>query len=590
MPPRVPKTSKPAATTKRRINKSNTSKPAATQRRFNRKNNGCWTCRRRKVKCDLRKPHCSRCEIASIPCEGFDVKLNWGEPLTVGNFIKVEADQDTNSVFQGKGISVRRSEIDRCEWGDKAYVWYHDMDLDLELLDLQMVNRGSGNMLRRGPFAKWRGVECEQEEKAEEKAEEEEKVKAQIRTNTDQVETASVKIIENPGRLHYILQSIPLINHFFFHQNKILPFQLITNHQKESLISRFFLSQGSDHISFNILLILTLVSQFSQGHNVPNAEKAYDSLLQYHNTIPQQLSSQDEEMFLSLLVVLAKYGPITLPETAYTHSSDSASYTAYTHLQLLYYISHPSKYTLQDSTHLPQSEKYLELYTDYLDPQYNLLTNIQPIITGTVYDEGRGQLNQNNNGPYENIEIKLSGKTGQGELGEAEYRPQFCIRFANSSTSVAEEDQEIKQDIYQYIKLSYHNTTQGEETIFHSLPGYLLSLFTELTHLILQSQYFQCKKYENLGYPRNYPRVCKDYLQTLIDCDPTLHRASKKAAENKDQLWWYKFWTFLKFWYYRCVERYPLIMLGWYLDEIKGLEEQFGFVRDIMKGVGCVFN
>ncbi|RDW63186.1 Zn(II)2Cys6 transcription factor [Aspergillus mulundensis] len=35
---------------------------------------GCWTCRRRKVKCDNRRPQCKRCGTS---CEGYDVELYW---------------------------------------------------------------------------------------------------------------------------------------------------------------------------------------------------------------------------------------------------------------------------------------------------------------------------------------------------------------------------------------------------------------------------------------------------------------------------------------------------------------------------------
>ena len=42
---------------------------------------GCWTCRRRKVKCDLRHPHCQRCEKSNLPCGGYDIKLRWSKPM-----------------------------------------------------------------------------------------------------------------------------------------------------------------------------------------------------------------------------------------------------------------------------------------------------------------------------------------------------------------------------------------------------------------------------------------------------------------------------------------------------------------------------
>lgn len=38
---------------------------------------GCWTCRRRRVKCDQEKPICQRCRQLRVECEGYGVRLHW---------------------------------------------------------------------------------------------------------------------------------------------------------------------------------------------------------------------------------------------------------------------------------------------------------------------------------------------------------------------------------------------------------------------------------------------------------------------------------------------------------------------------------
>ena len=38
---------------------------------------GCWTCKRRKVKCDERPQRCTNCERMGIACDGYGVKLQW---------------------------------------------------------------------------------------------------------------------------------------------------------------------------------------------------------------------------------------------------------------------------------------------------------------------------------------------------------------------------------------------------------------------------------------------------------------------------------------------------------------------------------
>lgn len=41
---------------------------------------GCFTCRQRKVRCDLRKPFCNNCIKKSLICAGYDIKLKWLNP------------------------------------------------------------------------------------------------------------------------------------------------------------------------------------------------------------------------------------------------------------------------------------------------------------------------------------------------------------------------------------------------------------------------------------------------------------------------------------------------------------------------------
>jgi hypothetical protein len=42
---------------------------------------GCLTCRRRRVKCDEKKPTCERCQVANVYCEGYDSQRRL-EPTT----------------------------------------------------------------------------------------------------------------------------------------------------------------------------------------------------------------------------------------------------------------------------------------------------------------------------------------------------------------------------------------------------------------------------------------------------------------------------------------------------------------------------
>lgn len=43
----------------------------------NLRDESCWTCRKRRVKCDERPVACKCCENAGLACGGYDVELIW---------------------------------------------------------------------------------------------------------------------------------------------------------------------------------------------------------------------------------------------------------------------------------------------------------------------------------------------------------------------------------------------------------------------------------------------------------------------------------------------------------------------------------
>ncbi|KAH9234439.1 hypothetical protein K456DRAFT_1761723 [Colletotrichum gloeosporioides 23] len=50
-----------------------------------RSRRGCWTCKRRRKKCDEVKPSCSRCVHANLQCEGYDTRLTWVSSNTIAS-------------------------------------------------------------------------------------------------------------------------------------------------------------------------------------------------------------------------------------------------------------------------------------------------------------------------------------------------------------------------------------------------------------------------------------------------------------------------------------------------------------------------
>lgn len=39
---------------------------------------GCWTCKRRRRRCDNGRPACQNCRERGVDCEGYEVRLKWG--------------------------------------------------------------------------------------------------------------------------------------------------------------------------------------------------------------------------------------------------------------------------------------------------------------------------------------------------------------------------------------------------------------------------------------------------------------------------------------------------------------------------------
>ncbi|AMD21515.1 HER237Wp [Eremothecium sinecaudum] len=93
---------------------------------------GCWTCRLRKVKCDLGKPTCKRCEKSRLDCGGYDIKLRWSNPIQFdkfGNQVAADTDKEGSEPQQ----QFQRRNITFVRYKDE-YEYYEDMDDELSAL------------------------------------------------------------------------------------------------------------------------------------------------------------------------------------------------------------------------------------------------------------------------------------------------------------------------------------------------------------------------------------------------------------------------------------------------------------------------
>ncbi|CAH2351727.1 arginine metabolism regulation protein II [[Candida] railenensis] len=138
---------------------------------------GCYTCRARKIRCDLGKPECQKCIKSQIPCGGYDIYLRWSSPIQfnpkTGNALAPSGvfqrtqDNDDDSINEegGDGASAYVSHFSRrsvgfVDWENhKPYRYYQDMDTDLAILHNSqsdpLISKNKTKML--GPFGVFQG-------------------------------------------------------------------------------------------------------------------------------------------------------------------------------------------------------------------------------------------------------------------------------------------------------------------------------------------------------------------------------------------------------------------------------------------------
>lgn len=107
---------------------------------------GCWTCRGRKIKCDLKRPHCDKCKKAKIQCEGYAIKLRWEGSRNLRDGSSVEEDG-----------ALQRRQVDFVVYPPHMkYETYEDLD-DL-LAELNSPAFQSQETISKGPFSVFEGT------------------------------------------------------------------------------------------------------------------------------------------------------------------------------------------------------------------------------------------------------------------------------------------------------------------------------------------------------------------------------------------------------------------------------------------------
>jgi arginine metabolism regulation protein II len=151
---------------------SDSGKNSPTPKKRSKTFSGCFTCRSRKIRCDMRRPKCQNCVKAGLTCSGYDINLKWSIPIEFqtkkGNAISslVKFHNHSKEV-EGESVAVEffhRRNVEFVVWNEnlncKPYDTYDEMDKDLGILhnsgNDQFVNiEGKTKLL--GPFGVFKG-------------------------------------------------------------------------------------------------------------------------------------------------------------------------------------------------------------------------------------------------------------------------------------------------------------------------------------------------------------------------------------------------------------------------------------------------
>ncbi|CAI4524656.1 CPA_1a_G0028120.mRNA.1.CDS.1 [Saccharomyces cerevisiae] len=135
------------------LNKHSINKNQSRSKHQTKNFSGCWTCRSRKVKCDLGHPSCNECKRLGLQCAGYDIKLYWLDlvrytkdgVLKTSNSKKPEKDSDQRSLASSMKTGEQQYQRRRIN-----FVRYKDLRSKLERTDeiLAMLQYPPPEMLK----------------------------------------------------------------------------------------------------------------------------------------------------------------------------------------------------------------------------------------------------------------------------------------------------------------------------------------------------------------------------------------------------------------------------------------------------------
>lgn len=561
---------------------------------------GCWTCRRRKIKCDATRPHCLRCTKSKLNCEGYGIKLNWSIPLVIKNNNEFgELNDDASDVEEPSAF--QRSNIQLCKWS--IYDYYEDIDDDLELLEL---NNEHGV---KGPFTVFRYKEYHelqlpksiipgfnstssnpstpipiiQSETIHQNLIPFAKLSMRIQNlpsttplklpfptthiphpninppvfniiNEDSIVT-SKKLLNS---INYLINIIPIL---FHNQNQ--EFINYLENLIKSSIGDFILDPENKHH----LYLLTTIQLASVLHsiNIKNYLTHIDEIISLHQFIKSlhdlNPNHESEQITLATIIfiminsTLGVYDPELFKHDIKTEQSPSSIHQMYKFITSIDQLLNSQQYQMD--------HKYSKFYED-LNQNYNLLTDITTKPKNMKNGYGKIIISTQQTSRDQIIKIPkhrtIEDEISSDEDDERPPPPTFHINFASAEDEDDDDDDDDDEEDYgpiegEFVLFADLDTIDTQGTTIFGISKILIYVFKELVKLINHKRIFN-----KIGMTsRNFPKVIADFEDLLIRVNE-MYR-----IDDIDDLGFYNCLVLL---YYKLVRNYPSHMLNYHFKQI----------------------
>lgn len=560
---------------------------------FKRSFVGCWTCRRRKVKCDATRPACNRCIRSRIQCEGYDIKLNWTSNLVVDEQGEMSLHEESRSDGDVEGIS--RSRIELVQWW--LYDTYDAIDTDLDKLETM-------SMGQVGPFrvfttaARSTNVSTSGIMRAP-------SLSHSVSTATTTTESLRTIIVPPTPRDDHAIKTFTEITMRTLQWNitiDITPMDVINNTQlinrfietipsifdkdiEQQLTSTITTTMGHYILTespMDLILLLSiatitmLYSATTTDLTMVNTAISYrfkiHSMFNEQQDDPASINHEQLALILSLMIMinttLGVYDPQLFKFIPRDHTVMSQYFTFFQATNIL--INH---------SQFQFSLKFQRIYADLLDPHYNLLRNF---IARRQRSKPLGNISiQASDTPTDKI-IKVPRHQELEDGGADEPPPPtFTIHFSNEKgadfSNSLDSDQDLDAnsdddgDVDVVVDDDVDDDDEDEQTAMfdidmddtttsiYGISTPLVHLYEETCQIINHKRSFVSMQMNS----RNFAKVCAEFEDLLI-------RKTPNACHSKEDQMWYHMLLIL---YFCCVKNYPKSRLRFHYNKLKHYDD-----------------